>query len=98
MGLVDDTDQPIIDPARGFKTPEQGASTTVWAATSALLSGIGGIYLMDNDIAPIDDANTDAESDIAANSLDTSGGVRRYAVDPESAQRLWELSEQLLAR
>lgn len=98
MGLVDDADQPIIDPTRGFKTPEQGASTTVWAATSELLADIGGVYLMDNDVAPLDGVDAEADPDIAASSLDTSGGVRPYAVNPEAAQRLWELSERLLAR
>ena len=96
MGLLDEAGRPIIDPARGLKTPEQGASTTVWAATSPLLADIGGVYLMDNDIAPIDESPAHFDPDIAASELDTSGGVMPYAVDPESAQRLWEMSERLL--
>jgi NAD(P)-dependent dehydrogenase (short-subunit alcohol dehydrogenase family) len=96
MGLLDAAGRPIIDPTRGLKTPQQGASTTVWAATSPLLNDIGGVYLMDNDVAPIDEATADFGPDIAASELDTSGGVMPYAIDPESAQRLWELSEQLL--
>jgi len=96
MGLLDEAGRPIIDPDRGLKTPEQGASTTVWAATSPLLADIGGVYLMDNDIAPIDESTADFDPDIAASELDTSGGVMPYAVDPASAQRLWELSERLL--
>jgi NAD(P)-dependent dehydrogenase (short-subunit alcohol dehydrogenase family) len=96
MGLLDEGGQPIIDPARGMKTPEQGASTTVWGATSPLLADLGGVYLVDNDVAPIDDSTAEFDPDIAASELDTSGGVMLYAVDPESAQRLWELSEQLL--
>ncbi|MDT5192953.1 MAG: hypothetical protein QOI28_5204, partial [Mycobacterium sp.] len=51
---------------------------------------------VDNDVAPIDDSTAEFDPDIAASELDTSGGVMPYAVDPESAQRLWELSEQLL--
>lgn len=42
-----------IDPS--FKTVEQGAATAVWAATSPLLAGHGGEYLMDCDIAPASD-------------------------------------------
>jgi hypothetical protein len=101
MGIADDPGRPIIDPARGLKTSEQGASTTVWGATSPLLADIGGVYLMDNDVAPIDEApihkaTIDFDLGIAAGDVDTSGGVMPYAIDPESAQRLWELSERLL--
>jgi hypothetical protein len=91
MGLVDDSGQPIIDPDRGM-TPQQGASTSVFAATSPLLANIGGVYLKDNDISPLDTPrpiNFGAEQDIPAD-------VVPHAVDPESAQRLWELSERLL--
>ncbi len=55
MRLIDDAGNAIIDPARGKKTVAQGASTIVFAATSARLAEIGGVYLKDNDIAPIDD-------------------------------------------
>ncbi|MFC7262863.1 SDR family NAD(P)-dependent oxidoreductase [Streptomyces lutosisoli] len=66
-----------------FKTPEQGAATQVWAATSPQLSGMGGVYCEDCDIAepaPADGARV---------------GVRDYATDPEQAARLWELSAEL---
>jgi NAD(P)-dependent dehydrogenase (short-subunit alcohol dehydrogenase family) len=96
MGFLDEAGRPIIDPARGLKTAEQGASTTVWGATSPLLADIGGVYLMDNDVAPIDESTVEFDHDIAAGELDTSGGVLPYAADPESALRLWELSERLL--
>ncbi|MGH4030956.1 hypothetical protein ACQB60_18690 [Actinomycetota bacterium Odt1-20B] len=52
MGLIDAAGQPVIDPGRGKKTPEQGAAALVFAATSPLLDGIGGVYLKDSDIAP----------------------------------------------
>jgi NAD(P)-dependent dehydrogenase (short-subunit alcohol dehydrogenase family) len=70
--------------ASGFKTPEQGAATQVWAATSPQLEGMGGVYCEDCDIAevvPSDDS--------------VSGGVREYAIDPEQAARLWALSAEL---
>ncbi|MFG1708118.1 hypothetical protein ACFLIM_33405 [Nonomuraea sp. M3C6] len=92
MGLIDDSGRPIIDPDREKKTPQQGASTSVFAATSSLLADIGGVYLKDNDISPLDTPkpiNFGAEQDIPSD-------VVPHAVDPESAQRLWELSERLL--
>ncbi|HEY3483275.1 MAG TPA: SDR family NAD(P)-dependent oxidoreductase [Streptomyces sp.] len=69
-----------------FKTPEQGAATTVWAATSPQLDGLGGLYLEDCEVAELSPA--DAEG------LSTSG-VRGYALDRAEAERLWTLSAQL---
>ncbi|MEU6990773.1 SDR family NAD(P)-dependent oxidoreductase [Streptomyces sp. NPDC046465] len=71
-------------PAEGFKTPEQGAATAVWAATSPLLDGRGGAYCQDCDIA--EPATTD---DMLI------GGVKPWAVDPDAASRLWDLSCEL---
>jgi NAD(P)-dependent dehydrogenase (short-subunit alcohol dehydrogenase family) len=67
----------------GAKTPEQGAATQVWAATSPRLDGLGGVYLEDCDIAepaPADGTRT---------------GVKDYAIDPVQAERLWTLSAEL---
>ncbi len=97
MGLVDENDQPIIDPARDMKTPQQGAATQVFAATSPLLADIGGVYLADVDVSPLEADATPVTIDIAAGPIVTTPGVTGYAVDPESAQRLWELSEKLTA-
>ncbi|MEV0255338.1 SDR family NAD(P)-dependent oxidoreductase [Streptomyces sp. NPDC050732] len=71
-------------PAAGFKTPEQGAATALWAATSPLLDGRGGAYCQDCDIA--ESATTD---DMLI------GGVKPWAVDPDAATRLWDLSCEL---
>lgn len=91
MGLIDEADQPIIDPARGKKTVAQGASTSVFAATSPLLAEIGGVYLKDNDISALDDEMTGLTADrIPAEAAS-------HSIDPEAAQRLWALSERLLA-
>jgi NAD(P)-dependent dehydrogenase (short-subunit alcohol dehydrogenase family) len=65
-----------------FKTPSQGAATGLWAATSSLLDGRGGLYLEDCDVARIS---------APAEPMD-DGGVREYATDPLAAARLWELS------
>ncbi|GAA3388382.1 SDR family NAD(P)-dependent oxidoreductase [Cryptosporangium minutisporangium] len=93
MGLIDEAGRPIIEPEHDKKTPQQGASTIVFAAASPLLTGIGGVYLKDNDIARLRDsvASTDSGAPEAATS-----DVAAHAVDPQSAQKLWELSEQLL--
>ncbi len=44
--IIDKTGKPIIDPANNKKTPEQGAATTVWCATSPQLNGMGGRRLL----------------------------------------------------
>jgi len=48
-GWLDDDGNPVGQ----FKTPEQGAATSVWAATSPQLDGMGGVYCADCDIADI---------------------------------------------
>ncbi|MGW7486872.1 SDR family NAD(P)-dependent oxidoreductase [Streptomyces sp. NPDC054786] len=68
----------------GWKTPEQGAATQVWAATSPRLAGMGGVYCEDCDIA-----------EPAAKDTALGSGVRAWATDPQGAARLWRLSAQL---
>ncbi|MET9495613.1 SDR family NAD(P)-dependent oxidoreductase [Streptomyces sp. NPDC006552] len=80
-GWIDETGR-ILHP-ESFKTPQQGAATQVWAATSPQLDGVGGVYLEDCDVAepaPVDGART---------------GVMPYAIDPGEARRLWALSAEL---
>ncbi|MET8849145.1 SDR family NAD(P)-dependent oxidoreductase [Amycolatopsis sp. NPDC004625] len=81
-GWIDEAGNYLVE----FKSPEQGAATTVWAATSPQLAGLGGLYLEDCDVAEL--APSDAEG-LAAS------GVRRYALDRDEAARLWTLSAQL---
>lgn len=69
-----------------FKNPEQGAATTVWAATAAALDEHGGVYCEDCNIAN----NTEAGSDTAR-----YRGVDTHAVDAEEARKLWAVSELL---
>ncbi|MCK2217973.1 SDR family NAD(P)-dependent oxidoreductase [Actinomadura sp. ATCC 31491] len=78
LGWIDEAGN-ALDPS--FKTPEQGAATQVWAATSPQLAGMGGVYCEDCDIAEVATAD--------------EPGVRPYAVDPEQAARLWRLSAEL---
>jgi hypothetical protein len=81
LGWLNDQGE-VIDPT--FKTPPQGAATSVWAATSPLLADKGGLYCEDCDAAVRDDSPQPTEF-----------GVRSYAIDPAQAERLWRLSAAL---
>jgi NAD(P)-dependent dehydrogenase (short-subunit alcohol dehydrogenase family) len=70
--------------APAWKTPEQGAATSVLVATSPLLDGVGGRYFEDcNEAEP--------------NEPGTRRGVAAYALDPEAAALLWAVSVDTLA-
>lgn len=81
MGWIDADGKPLIT---SFKTPEQGAATQTWCATSPQLVEIGGVYCEDCDLA-----------ELVASDGSSTGGVREYAVDPDQATRLWTLSAEL---
>jgi NAD(P)-dependent dehydrogenase (short-subunit alcohol dehydrogenase family) len=69
-----------------FKSIEQGAATSVFVATSPLLHGVVGRYFENCQETDPDDptvAGTDA------------AGVARHALDPEAAERLWTVSEEM---
>jgi NAD(P)-dependent dehydrogenase (short-subunit alcohol dehydrogenase family) len=66
-----------------WKTPEQGAATSVLCAASPLVGGVGGRYFEDVNEAGL-------------NQPSSRRGVAAYALDPEAARRLWTVSEQLL--
>lgn len=66
-----------------FKTEAQGAATTCWAATSPELEGAGGVYCEDCHVADTDDE-------------DRRGSVRSYAIDPDKAEKLWAMSEEMV--
>jgi len=77
MGWYDAEGKPVA----GFKTPAQGASTSVWAAVGDELEGVGGLYLENlAEAAPYQPGNR--------------FGVAPHALDPEAAERLWALSEE----
>jgi len=80
-GWIDAEGQPA-DPS--FKTPEQGAATQLWAATSPMLNDLGGLYCEDCNIAK----PASAYSDLFR-------GVCEYATDLESAQKFWKLTAEL---
>lgn len=69
--------------AYAWKSPEQGAATSVLVATSPLLDGVGGRYFEDcNEAGP--------------NRPGERSGVAAYALDPEAAERLWKVSGETL--
>ena len=72
--------------ARVFKTPSQGASTTLWAATSAQLDGYGGLYCEDCDVAAMHEDGPNGRY----------RGVMSWAVDTDEASKLWLVTEALL--
>jgi NAD(P)-dependent dehydrogenase (short-subunit alcohol dehydrogenase family) len=67
-----------------YKTPQQGAATTVWCAVNPSLDGVGGVYCENADIAPAVPADHKP--------LD---GVLPWSIDEAAAEHLWLLSERL---
>lgn len=86
----EDLDDVLLTDAAGnlvvptFKTPEQGAATTAFAAVSPLLADRGGEYLEDCEVAPFHLGRGLGDH-----------GVRPWAVDPQEAARLWAWSARL---
>ena len=68
-----------------FKNTEQGASTSVYAALSPDLDSHGGEYLEDCAISQ------------GINPERSVWGLAPHSVDMEAAERLWKLSEQMVA-
>jgi NAD(P)-dependent dehydrogenase (short-subunit alcohol dehydrogenase family) len=70
-----------------LKSVEQGAATSVLLATSPLLEGIGGRYFADC-----------TEQEVVASRAEAPEllGVAPYALDVDNADRLWNLSMELI--
>lgn len=83
MGYCDAEGNLLPEVAASLKTIQQGASTTIWCATSPQLNNIGGVYCEHTDIAAL-------SSDLTA-----FGGVQEYSLDESNAKRLWKLSEEM---
>ncbi|MET0335101.1 MAG: oxidoreductase [Rhizobacter sp.] len=85
MGWVKPGAEPGYIPP-GFKNPEQGAATSVWAATAPELQGRGGLYLEDvNEAVPSPEG-------------ERRFGYVAHVRDREAAARLWAVSEDMLAQ
>jgi NAD(P)-dependent dehydrogenase (short-subunit alcohol dehydrogenase family) len=68
-----------------WKSPEQGAATSVLLAASPLVEGVTGRYFED-------------VAEAGLNQPGTRTGVAAYALDPEAASQLWKVSEVTLGR
>jgi NAD(P)-dependent dehydrogenase (short-subunit alcohol dehydrogenase family) len=86
-GWLDSAGNRVNGPGPEWKTVEQGAATTVWAAVAPELQGVGGKYL---DNCAIAEPWT-GPGEVAF------GFYAPYALDPDHAERLWVLSEKLTA-
>ena len=75
--------------ANFFKSPSQGASTTIWCAVSSMLNDIGGVFCENCDIAKRKE-NIDE-------SMRRYFGVADHAIDTEEAKRLWEETEKMIS-
>ncbi|MGW5365542.1 hypothetical protein [Actinopolymorpha pittospori] len=71
-----------------WRSAEQGAATSVLLAASPLLEGIGGRYFENcQEALPYDPADESIEP----------SGVAAHALDPAAAERLWDVSLEMLA-
>ncbi len=84
--VLDGWEKAQADGSVTFKTTEQGAATTLVAAVAPEFA-TGGHYLEDCVEAPT-----------VADDAKARTGVREYALDAGNAERLWQVSAELLAR
>jgi NAD(P)-dependent dehydrogenase (short-subunit alcohol dehydrogenase family) len=78
VGAKDEAGNTMAIPP-GWKTPQQGAATSVFLAASPLVEGVSGRYFEDVDEAPLQPDPGPGRTGVAA-----------YAIDPALAARLWE--------
>lgn len=69
-----------------WKTIQQGAATSVWAAFVARAEDVGGRYCENCQVSEVSDGLISP----------VSPGVRSYALDPEHAKALWTKSEAMV--
>jgi hypothetical protein len=89
FGFYDAQGQIVPEVIASLKTIPQGAATTIWCATSLLLNDIGGVYCEDGDVANLALGQGFSKSG-------ESAGVMAYSVDAAGAERLWQLTEELI--
>lgn len=85
FGVMDE--QGNLTPLPYYKTPAQGAATSVLLAASPLLQGVTGRYFEDNQ-----EARTVGPDEPPAD------GVATHALDPETADHLWQYATTALQR
>ncbi len=77
--------KPDGTPVDIFKSPAQGASTSVWAATAPELAGHGGLYLEDCGVG------------LPAEPGNRASGFAPHIKDVAAATRLWDVSQQMVS-
>ena len=73
--------------AANFKTPTQGAGTSLWCATSPMLKDVSGVYCENCDVAERQEEGPMARYI----------GVNDWAVDTDEASKLWDLTEHTIS-
>ncbi|WP_399894547.1 SDR family NAD(P)-dependent oxidoreductase [Streptomyces sp. BBFR51] len=86
LGAMDEDGNIIEQPY--YKTPLQGAATSVLLAASPLVNGVTGRYFEDNQEAPT----------VPADDTEHVGGVAPHALDPKAADRLWDYAADVIGR
>ena len=89
LGWMDEDGAPSEMAKNFFKTTSQGASTTLWCATSSSLNEIGGVFCEDCDVAK--------RKNEVDESLQRYFGVADWAIDTDEASKLWDITEKMLA-
>ena len=86
FGWTDTDGRPSPVAEKLFKTTSQGCATSLWAATTAKLDSVGGVYCEDCNVSELvpDDSNAFT-------------GVRQWAIDTDIAERAWRETEMLIA-
>ncbi|ANI80154.1 hypothetical protein EP837_03772 (plasmid) [Sphingobium sp. EP60837] len=87
QALVDSINKANVQaglPPFQYKTVEQGAATSVWAALVADADAVGGRYCEDCHVAQVADGEG------------LRGGVRPDAIDPDRASALWSKAEEMV--
>jgi NAD(P)-dependent dehydrogenase (short-subunit alcohol dehydrogenase family) len=90
QAILDQLSQQLAAEGKGpfqWKTIPQGAATSVWAGVVAPADEIGGRYCENCHVGHI------VPDDVTISAI--SEGVRGYALDPNTAQALWQKSEEL---
>jgi len=72
--------------AQMFKSPAAGGATALWCTLSPQLDGMGGVFCEDCDIAMTGDENSGRYQH-----------AREWICDPENADRLWNMTEEMIA-
>ena len=91
QAMIDQMNQQLAAEGKGpfqWKTIPQGAATSVWTGVVASADAIGGRYCENCHVGNI------VPDDVIISPI--SEGVRGYALDPATADALWQKSEQLV--